>query len=250
MIYPGTLYRNIDNLKIRGTIHFTWAYSAGFDFDLPKGETFRVSCFADPDEEFFQVWLDKPDKYEDQIVGEYLTSPKYHSYSLLLTKKQIETYCESLVDFSEAIYFYSSKEAYGEFSNFAEFGFEYQGKYYPTVEHFYQSQKYSDVAYSEKIRRASTPKLASDLGKNRKYALMDRWDKMRKEVMFLGVKLKFQACAEIQNSLLATGDRLLIENSPYDKYWGIGQNGSGYNYLGIMLMRVRKMLETERSIPS
>jgi ribA/ribD-fused uncharacterized protein len=244
MIYPGTKYRNNEEMKVSGTIHFRTAYSAGFDFVLPKGETFKISYFTDPDDKHIQVWLDNSPKFENQVAGEYLNSEKYDSYSLTLTKGQIESFCESLVDFSDALYFYSSKEKYGQFSNFADFGFEYQEKFYSTVEHFYQSQKFSDTEYSEKIRLSATPKLASELGKSRNHKLKENWDEIKNDLMFLGVKLKFENNKEILESLIGTDDRLLIENSPYDKYWGIGQDGTGYNHLGTILMRVREILKT------
>lgn len=245
MIYPGTRYRNNKELKVSGTIHFNTAYSSGFDFVLPKGEVFMISYFTNPNEEYIQVWLEDYGKYENQIVGEFLGSVKYDSYSLDLTRAQIESSCESLVDFSEALYFYSSKEKYGEFSNFADFGFEFEEKYYSTVEHFYQSQKFLDANYAEKIRLASSPKIASDLGRNRSFKLKEDWDKIKDEIMFLGVQLKFEKNPEILKSLIGTGNKLLIENSPYDKYWGIGQDGTGYNQLGTILMRVREILKTQ-----
>ena len=244
MIYPGTKYKNNKELKSSGTIHFNMAYSSGFDFLLPKGETFKVSYFTDPTDEYIQVWLENSSKFENQVVGEYLKSEKYDSYSLTLAKEQIESSCESLVDFSDALYFYSSKEKHGEFSNFADFGFEFQEKFYSTVEHFYQSQKFSDDDYSEKIRLASTPKIASELGKSRNHKLKENWDEIKNDLMFLGVKLKFENNQEILETLIGTDDRLLIENSPYDKYWGIGQDGTGYNHLGTVLMRVREILKT------
>jgi predicted NAD-dependent protein-ADP-ribosyltransferase YbiA (DUF1768 family) len=35
----------------------------------------------------------------------------------------------------------------------------------------------------------------------------------------------------------------LIENSPYDNFWGIGRTGTGLNYLGTVLMQVRKNIK-------
>lgn len=228
-------------MRVIGTIHFIQADSIELEFTLPKGETFKVSYFTDPYDAYIQVSLDNYSTYEHAIVGEYVNSEAYDSYTLTLTKDQIESSCESLVDFGAAIYFYSSKEKYGEFSNFAEYGFPYKGKFYPTVEHFYQSHKFSDSAYTEQIRLASTPKMASDLGKNRNHTLKENWDEVKNEIMFIGVKLKFENHPDLLTALLATGEKLLIENSPYDTYWGIGQDGSGYNHLGTILMRVREM---------
>ena len=44
--------------------------------------------------------------------------------------------------YSMVIYFYSQTEDYAEFSNFAPFGVELDGKWWPTVEHYFQAHKY------------------------------------------------------------------------------------------------------------
>jgi N-glycosidase YbiA len=53
---------------------------------------------------------------------------------------------------------------------------------------------------------------------------------------------KFEFNPEIRAVLLATGDALLVENSPTDAYWGCGANGKGVNMLGKILMEVRSKL--------
>lgn len=63
------------------------------------------------------------------------------------------------------IYFYSKNEEYGELSNFAPFGIEMNGVWWPTVEHYFQAQKFNDRNYQERIRTAQTPKQASELGR-------------------------------------------------------------------------------------
>lgn len=77
--------------------------------------------------------------------------------------------------------------------------------------------------------------------------MKEDWDEIKNDIMFQGVKRKFESNPDILESLLATEEKLLIENSPYDKYWGIGQDGSGYNQLGTILMRVRLILRTEQN---
>lgn len=48
---------------------------------------------------------------------------------------------------------------------------------------------------------------------------------------------------KMKQLLLNTGESELIEDSPYDYYWGIGKNGTGKNRLGILLMQVREELK-------
>lgn len=166
MVLPETTYRTNTKIKVTGTIHFNSSTSLGFDFEFPSDEDFKVSTWTDPTDKFVQVWLLDPKKYESKIVAQdVLTSPVYDSYSLTIERSEIESSCTLLTDFARAIYFYSTLDSFGEFSNFADFGFEYENKYYPTVEHYYQSQKFVDTYYSELIRQAKTPKAAADLGK-------------------------------------------------------------------------------------
>ncbi len=39
--------------------------------------------------------------------------------------------------------------------------------------------------------------------------------------------------------------RYLTENSPYDYFWGIGNDGTGKNLLGKILMETREVLHQE-----
>lgn len=61
--------------------------------------------------------------------------------------------------------------------------------------------------------------------------------------MIVGVQKKFETHENLKELLLSTGDNLIIENSPYDNYWGIGSTGDGLNQLGTTLMRVRQKLK-------
>ncbi len=48
------------------------------------------------------------------------------------------------------IKFYSTKNEYGEFSNFAAFPFKLDGQEWKTSEHYFQAQKFEDVAHQKK----------------------------------------------------------------------------------------------------
>ena len=136
------------------------------------------------------------------------------------------------------IYFYSKLDDYYELSNFAPFGFEEDGVYWPTVEHYFQAQKFSDSAYRERIRNAGSPKQAKALGRSRKLPIRENWDEVREDVMLHALRLKF-AHPKPRSVLLGTRQRTLVERSPYDAYWGCGRNGKGTNRLGELLMQLR-----------
>ena len=139
---------------------------------------------------------------------------------------------------AEPIYFYSRNDPYYELSNFYPQWFEESVGYWPSVEHYFQAMKFSDEGYREKIRTASSPKQAKDLGQTRKIAIASDWDVQRLAVMQYALRRKFEH-PKLRDLLLGTKKCALIENSPFDKYWGIGKDGKGDNMLGRLLMELR-----------
>ncbi len=141
------------------------------------------------------------------------------------------------------IFFYTKTDAYGEFSNFSKHGIEVDGVWWPTVEHYFQAQKFEDKAYQEKIRTAHTSKQAAELGRSRKVPIRNDWETVKDEVMLSAVLKKFKTHQSLLALLLSTGDQEIVENAPGDYYWGIGKNGTGLNKLGKILVSVRQQLK-------
>lgn len=142
-----------------------------------------------------------------------------------------------------AILFWSPKEdRYGCFSNFSPHSFNLDGNTWPTSEHYFQAQKFTDKSYSEEIRQAKTAKRAAELGRQRNRPLSPDWEQIKDDVMRRAVLCKFETHSDIRQILLATGDEQIIENSPTDYYWGCGADGTGKNMLGQILMEVRSTL--------
>jgi N-glycosidase YbiA len=142
-----------------------------------------------------------------------------------------------------SIYFYSAREIpYGCFSNFSAHGFELDGKYWQTSEHYFQAQKFAGQSDAEEIRRAKTPKEAANIGRERKRPLRRDWESVKDKVMRKAVQRKFETHKDIQEILLSTGDEKLIERTSGDYYWGCGTDGNGKNMLGKILMEVRAAL--------
>jgi ribA/ribD-fused uncharacterized protein len=110
------------------------------------------------------------------------------------------------------------------------------------VEHWFQAQKFEDAAYRERVRGARSPKQAAELGRSRAFALRAGWDEARDEVMYRGVRKKFETHPTLRELLPGTGDEELVEDAPGDYYWGRGRDGTGQNKLGQVLMRVRSGL--------
>jgi hypothetical protein len=81
-----------------------------------------------------------------------------------------------------------------------------------------------------------------------------RWKTIAPEVMHGCLSAKFTQNPELKHFLLNTGEKLLIESSPRDLYWGSGlslsnktcldaKRHSGENMLGKILMTVRSQLK-------
>jgi ribA/ribD-fused uncharacterized protein len=68
------------------------------------------------------------------------------------------------------------------------------------------------------------------------------WEQVKTEVMREAVLKKFLTHPDIREILLSTGDKLLVEDSPNDYFWGCGENKTGQNHLGQILMSVREEL--------
>ncbi|MDZ8188824.1 MAG: NADAR domain-containing protein [Nostoc sp. ChiSLP02] len=141
------------------------------------------------------------------------------------------------------IYFYKAWQPYGCFSNFSYHGIHIQGAYWPTVEHYYQAQKFvgtKDAVIIPFIHAAATPEEAAALGRCSTRQLRRDWDLVKTEVMREAVLKKFLTHTDIQEVLLRTGDEMLVENSPTDYFWGCGANKTGQNHLGKILISVRE----------
>lgn len=142
-----------------------------------------------------------------------------------------------------AITFYSTREEpYGCFSNFSPHGFELDGKYWPTSEHYFQAQKFAGTPHEEAVRQAPSPKQAAKMGRERSRPLRPDWEHIKDDVMRRAVLRKFETHADIGEILLSTGDEEIVENAPGDWYWGIGKDGTGKNMLGQILMETRRLL--------
>jgi N-glycosidase YbiA len=146
------------------------------------------------------------------------------------------------------IYFYSTREEpYGCFSNFSRHGFEIDGEYYKTSEHYFQAMKFiSSTKDMEDVRRASSPKQAAEIGRDRGRPLRPDWEQVKDDIMRRAVLRKFQTHADIREILLSTWDEEIVENAPGDRYWGIGKDGTGKNMLGVILMETRTILREKQ----
>ncbi|KAF7289679.1 DUF1768-domain-containing protein [Mycena chlorophos] len=145
----------------------------------------------------------------------------------------------------KTIFFFNRGEPYYEFTNFSLHSVTWEKHTYPTAEHVFQSHKFMGYQASHirrEIRKASSARDA--LGVARKYVSSVRgdWFDVNVQVMEQVIYLKFTQHEDLRRLLLSTGDAVLVEDSPYDAFWGRGSDGKGRNELGKALMRLRDSL--------
>ena len=136
------------------------------------------------------------------------------------------------------------KDRYEFLSNFSESVICHEYVFYPTVEHFFQAMKTTDLKQRRWIANASTPGEAKRRG--RSIELRPDWEDIKEDVMLEGLRLKFKIPA-LREALLNTQSAELIEgNTWHDCEWGICScsrcGGIGNNKLGKLLMKVRSEL--------
>lgn len=150
----------------------------------------------------------------------------------------------------ESILFYHSDQPWGELSNFSRHAVFLFERIWPTVEHFYQAQKFAGTPNEEILRCAATPTLAKRLAAD--FAIERRradWAEVKEAIMLAGLRAKFRQHPDLRSRLLESGDRLLVEHAPNDAYWGDAGDGTGKNRLGTLLMQVRAELRRDGHSP-
>jgi ribA/ribD-fused uncharacterized protein len=144
---------------------------------------------------------------------------------------------------NEVIKFYRTGDPYGEFSNFASYPIKLKDRIWPTVEHYFQAQKFADTKHEDAIQLADSPMTAANMGRERSRPLRKDWETVKDDIMREAVLAKFTQYASLRELLLSTGDAYIIEHTKNDNYWADGPHGTGRNMLGIILMEVREKLQ-------
>ncbi len=139
---------------------------------------------------------------------------------------------------------------FGEYrwlSNFWPAEVTLDGVTYPTIEHAYQASKYPAGSWGRLIiLKAKTPHEAKMHGKGADTFLSIKDRASLIPVMKDLVRQKF-AHPDLQERLLATGDRHISEGNTWnDTFWGVSR-GVGENHLGKILMEVRAEYQNARN---
>ena len=139
-----------------------------------------------------------------------------------------------------SIEFSSKSNTHQELSNFYPAPFLLEGKIWPSVEHYFQAQKFpTDLGFQERIRQAATPQSAKRLGRTKSEHFRTDWNEQREYFMEKALEAKFAQNPTLQEILKTTYPLHLIERNPYDSYWASGKQGTGKNRMGALLEKLR-----------
>lgn len=143
-----------------------------------------------------------------------------------------------------SIKFYSPRNQFGEFSNFYVAPLKINGITYRTSEHYFQAQKYThNKTHFNDIVNAKTPSIAAKLGRMKTIPIREDWEQIKNGVMLEVLRYKFTQHENLKKLLLDTKNKILIEHTSNDNYWGDGGDGTGLNMLGKCLMEIRLELK-------
>jgi ribA/ribD-fused uncharacterized protein len=169
--------------------------------------------------------------------------------------------CHGL-DTEYTICFY--EQDYYVLSNFSSFSLMWKGIRFDTLEHAYHWEKFDlfaadsstiteEVASErsrvrELIRTAPSAHVAFQLGQQYKSIRRDDWDKedengvlTKVRIMYDLLNAKVDQHDYVHQKLIASGERILVENSWRDDFWGWGPKKDGKNILGKLWMYLRLM---------
>ncbi len=165
-------------------------------------------------------------------------------------------------------------------SNFFYAPFKLDGVIWPTVEHYYQAQKSDNPEFKKKVlKKRPLIKRMPDGGRKLNLSIFSRpyygggfakrvgdsrigdpkihkqswfkrhpedlrpdWDEVKLGVMWRAINAKFSQNPKLKKLLLQTGSAVLVEKSTRDYFWGIGAEGTGKNWLGVLLMELRSRM--------
>ena len=134
------------------------------------------------------------------------------------------------------------------FSPYSAHAIEVDSVVYPTVEHAYQCQRYTDVNIIEEIRGARSPMKAWQVSSKYKSVQVPEFknDEHKLAVMKRLMKIKVEQHDEVRKALLESGDLKIVKHittyPPGDGFWDDGEDGKGLNHTGRMWMEIRDEL--------
>lgn len=154
------------------------------------------------------------------------------------------------------VYFFHEHEENGFLSQWYKSKFTENGIEFNTAEQYMMYKKaelFNDDIVKQKILSTSNPKIIKALGREVKNFDEKIWNEHKYNIVLQGNILKFSQNGILKTLLIGTGNKILVEASPYDKIWGIGIDPhnadrfdpnlwKGQNLLGFAIMEAREKI--------
>lgn len=142
------------------------------------------------------------------------------------------------------IKFYDPDKENGWLANFSSHPIFIGNRKFDTVEHYFQSMKFTDLRLKSIVSGAPSPGAAKATAK--KFASKKRrdWRRVRNLIMYNAIKAKFNQYPNLSDALINSGSSIIVEDAE-DAYWGCGADSKGKNQMGRLLMKLRKQLSGE-----
>jgi ribA/ribD-fused uncharacterized protein len=139
----------------------------------------------------------------------------------------------------EAVYFFTT--AFHPLDPYSAHAIYLWGQDFPTAEHAFQWKKFSECRpeIAAKILSARSPEAVKEISNAHKADQPTDWRDVRVAVMEEIFTAKTDQHKDVQEILVETGNREIIENSPIDNFWGIGPAQDGQNIIGKIWMKIR-----------
>ncbi len=158
------------------------------------------------------------------------------------------------------IFFFGANNEYGFLSNW------YESSFQPSILDrrvscaeqgmmLIKAAVFDDGEAFDKIANATKPAECKAIGRTIKNFNPVVWNELSTGLVYSILINKFLSSQDLFNSLISTGDKILVEASPYDRIWGIGYDKNtaldnidnwGENRLGKCLMYVRESIKPKQ----
>jgi len=113
-----------------------------------------------------------------------------------------------------------------------------------------KAELFGDDHALKHIMSACNPSVQKSWGRKVKNFDKDKWETIARDVVYKANYAKFSQNKDCLDRLMASGDKIIVEASPYDCIWGVGlrcddpkvldsKNWRGANWLGEAIMKVR-----------
>lgn len=141
----------------------------------------------------------------------------------------------------EAVYFFTVR--YDPLSSWSPHRVELWGQEFMTVEHGYHWKKFCDTVpeVAAGVLEAPSPWAAMRFERAHKALRRADWHEVKVGFMRELMLAKLAQNEDVRECLRATRTKRIVENSPWDGFWGCGADGKGENTLGKLWMELRDL---------